>query len=342
VSAAATQPGAPLLAVEGLVTTFPAAGGRRVAVVDGVDLAVARGEVVALVGESGCGKSLTALSIVRLVPKPGLVAAGRVRLDGRPLEALGPGGWRRVRGREIAMIFQEPMTSLNPVQTVGAQVVEAVRLHERVSRAAARSRALALFERVGIPDPAARLDAYPHQLSGGMKQRAMIAMALAARPKLLIADEPTTALDVTIQAQILELLRELGRELGMGVLLITHDLGVVNELADRVAVMYAGRVVEQGTREELLAAPRHPYTEGLLRSLPGRAARGARLAEIPGAVPPPEAWPAGCRFADRCPRAFAACADAPGWTPLSASHAVRCHAVAAAAGARAPAAEPGP
>src|SRR5690606_14552588 len=250
----------PFFSVEGLVTTFPVEGGRRVAVVDGVDLAIARGEVLALVGESGCGKSLTALSLVRLVPKPGCVGAGRTRLAGRALDALGPDGWRRVRGGEIAMVFQEPMTSLNPVLTVGAQVAEAVRLHARVSAREARARALALFEQVGIPDPAARLDAYPHQLSGGLKQRAMIAIALAARPKLLIADEPTTALDVTIQAQILDLLRSLARELGMAVLLITHDLGVVNELADRVAVMYAGRVVEQGTRTELLGAPRHPYT----------------------------------------------------------------------------------
>jgi oligopeptide/dipeptide ABC transporter ATP-binding protein len=322
-----------LFEVEGLVTTFPADGGRRVAVVDRVDLSIARGEVLALVGESGCGKSLTALSIVRLVPRPGRVEAGRVRLAGRALEGLGADGWRRVRGGEIGMIFQEPMTSLNPVQTVGAQVAEAVRLHGVGSRAAARRRALALFEQVGIPDPAARLDAYPHQLSGGLKQRAMIAMALAARPKLLIADEPTTALDVTIQAQILDLLRALGRELGMAVLLITHDLGVVNELADRVAVMYAGRVVEQGARLEVLGAPRHPYTAGLLRSLPARAPHGARLTEIPGAVPPPEAWSAGCRFADRCPRAFAACTAAPGWTALSQTHSVRCHAVAQETGA---------
>jgi len=318
----------PLVEVEGLVTTFPAGAGRRVAVVDGVDLAIGRGEVLALVGESGCGKSLTALSIVRLVPRPGRVEAGRVRLAGQVLDGRNPELWRRVRGGAIGMVFQEPMTSLNPVLTVGAQVAEVVRLHERVSRAEARRRARSLFEQVGIPDPAARLDAYPHQLSGGLKQRAMIAMALAARPALLIADEPTTALDVTVQAQILELLRRLGRELGMAVLLITHDLGVVNELADRVAVMYAGRVVEQGTRREILATPRHPYTEALLRALPARAPRGARLAEIPGAVPPPEAWPAGCRFADRCPRRFAPCEAAPDWTRLSATHAVRCHAVA--------------
>jgi oligopeptide/dipeptide ABC transporter ATP-binding protein len=325
--------GEPLLRVEGLVTTFPAGDGRRVPVVDGVDLAVARGEVLALVGESGCGKSLTALSIVRLVPRPGRVEAGRVTLGGRALDGLGADGWRQVRGGAIGVIFQEPMTSLNPVQTVGAQVGEAVRLHAPVSAAEARARTLALFAQVGIPDPEARLRAYPHQLSGGLKQRVVIAMALAARPRLLIADEPTTALDVTIQAQILELLRGLGRELGMAVLLITHDLGVVNELADRVAVMYAGRIVEQGARAELLGAARHPYTRGLLRSLPGRTPRGARLAEIPGTVPLPEVWSAGCRFAERCPHAFAACAGAPGWTALSATHAVRCHAVAREVGA---------
>ena len=317
-----------LLVVEGLVTSFPTDSGRRVAVVDRVDLRVARGEVLALVGESGCGKSLTALSIVRLVARPGRVDAGHVSLAGRSLADLGPTEWRRIRGGEIGMVFQEPMTSLNPVQRVGAQVMEAVRLHARVSRSEARRRALGLFERVGIPDPAARLEAYPHELSGGLKQRVGIAMALSAQPKLLIADEPTTALDVTIQAQILDLLRELGRDLGMAVLLITHDLGVVNELSDRVAVMYAGRIVEEGTREDVLARPRHPYTIGLLESLPARTPRGSRLVEIPGSVPPPEAWSAGCRFAGRCALAHAACADEPGWTRVSGIHAVRCHAVA--------------
>ena len=317
-----------LLVVEGLVTSFPTDGGRRVAVVDRVDLRVARSEVLALVGESGCGKSLTALSVVRLVARPGRVEAGRVALAGRSLAGLGPSEWRRIRGGEIGMIFQEPMTSLNPVQRVGTQVIEAIRLHTRVSRGEAHRRALGLFERVGIPDPASRLEAYPHELSGGMKQRAMIAMALSAQPKLLIADEPTTALDVTIQAQILDLLRELGRDLGMAVLLITHDLGVVNELADRVAVMYAGRIVEEGTREDVLGTPRHPYTIGLLESLPARTPRGARLVEIPGAVPPPEAWPAGCRFAGRCARAFEACHQEPEWTQLVGNHAVRCHSVA--------------
>jgi len=318
-----------VLSVEGLVTTFPV-GAARVPVVDRVDLALGRGEVLALVGESGCGKSITALSILHLVPRPGRIEAGRVSLAGRALDGLAAAQWRRVRGAEIAMIFQEPMTSLNPVQTAGAQVVEALRLHERVSRAEARRRAIELFERVGIPDAAARFDAYPHQLSGGMKQRAMIAMALIARPRLLIADEPTTALDVTIQAQILELLRELSRDLGMALLLITHDLGVVNELADRVAVMYAGRVVEEGPRAALLGAPRHPYTQGLLRSIPARARPGERLREIPGAVPSPESWPGGCRFHPRCERALALCGERePERSQLAARHWTRCHAVAA-------------
>jgi oligopeptide/dipeptide ABC transporter ATP-binding protein len=278
---------------------------------------------------------MTALSILRLVPRPGRVVAGRVRFAGAELDALPPTAWRSVRGREIAMIFQEPMTSMNPVQSAGAQVIEAIRLHQRVSRAEARQRAVELFERVRIPDPAARLDSYPHQLSGGMKQRVMLAMALACRPKLLIADEPTTALDVTIQAEILELLRELSRELGMALLLITHDLGVVNELADRVAVMYAGRIVEEGPRAELLAVPRHPYTQGLLRAIPGRAhAPRSRLAEIPGAVPAPAAWPPGCRFHPRCERALPLCHEVePGPSAVSEGRTVRCHAVAAELGA---------
>jgi oligopeptide/dipeptide ABC transporter ATP-binding protein len=318
---------APLLAVDGLVTTFPQAGGRA-AVVDRVDLTVARGETVALVGESGCGKSMTALSITGLVPKPGRVEAGSIRLGERELCGLPVAEWRRVRGGEIAMIFQEPATSLNPVQTVGAQVIEAVRLHERASRTAARSRARELFDAVGIPDAAARLDAYPHELSGGLKQRAMIAMALAARPELLIADEPTTALDVTIQAQILELLRGLARDGGTAILLITHDLGVVNELADRVAVMYAGRVVETGERSRVLGAPRHPYTQGLLRAMPGRRAPGARLEEIPGAVLAPGQWRTGCRFADRCPLVADVCRTVePARTALGPDDAVWCHAV---------------
>ena len=318
----------PVLSVRDLRTTFPLGGG-PVSVVDGVGFDVAAGEVLALVGESGCGKSVTALSILRLVPKPGRIEAGRVRLGGREIQGLPVTEMRRVRGREISMIFQEPQTSLNPVVRVGAQVVEAIRLHERGSREAARARALELFERVRIPDAPERLDAYPHELSGGLKQRVVIAMALAAHPKVLVADEPTTALDVTIQAQILELLRELQRELGMAILLITHDLGVVNELADRVAVMYAGRIVEAGTRAEVLGQPRHPYTQALLRSMPALAKRGERLAEIPGTVPWPGNWPAGCRFSTRCPRVMDVCrAREPEATRLSPTHTARCFAVA--------------
>jgi oligopeptide/dipeptide ABC transporter ATP-binding protein len=297
-------------------------------VVDDLSLHVERGEVLALVGESGCGKSMTAFSLLRLVPRPGRVAQGSVQLNGHEVLALSIPELRAIRGREVAMIFQEPMTSLNPVQTAGAQVVEAIRLHEGVSKDAARRRTVELFERVGIPDPEVRFDAYPHQLSGGMKQRVMIAMALSSQPKLLIADEPTTALDVTIQAQILELLRELQRETGMAILLITHDLGIVNELADRVAVMYAARLVEEGTREAILAGARHPYTQGLLSSMPALARRGEPLAEIPGTVPAPEEWPTGCRFASRCPRAIARCtSEAPGDYEPARDHVLRCHVV---------------
>jgi peptide/nickel transport system ATP-binding protein len=316
-----------LLEVKGLSTSFPSERG-RVPVVDDVSFSIAAGEVLALVGESGCGKSVTAFSLLRLIPKPGQIDAGAVLFEGRDLRALSVPEMRSVRGHQISMIFQEPMTSLNPVQRVGPQLVEAVLLHERVSKLAARERAFELFKKVGIPDARERLDAYPHQLSGGLKQRVMIAMALSTRPKLLIADEPTTALDVTIQAQILQLLRELGRDFGSSILLITHDLGVVNELADRIAVMYAGRIIEQGMREEVLSAPRHPYTQGLLRSIPALAKRGERLTEIPGVVPRPSNWPKGCRFCTRCPRAFEPCPElVPGVTPLSATHSANCHAV---------------
>ncbi len=316
-----------VLEVRNLQTVFPGPAG-TIPVVDDVSLHVERGEVLALVGESGCGKSMTAFSLLRLVPKPGRVAGGTVHLDGRDVLTLSIPELRAIRGREAAMIFQEPMTSLNPVQTAGVQVVEAIRLHEAVSRAAARRRTVELFERVGIPDPDARFDAYPHQLSGGMKQRVMIAMALSSQPKLLIADEPTTALDVTIQAQILELLRELQRETGMAILLITHDLGIVNELADRVAVMYAARLVEEGTREAILGRARHPYTCGLLSSMPALARRGEPLAEIPGTVPAPEDWPPGCRFASRCARAIELCAaEPPDEFGVAEGHVVRCHVV---------------
>jgi oligopeptide/dipeptide ABC transporter ATP-binding protein len=317
-----------VLEVSGLVVSFPGEHGRK-PVVDRVDLALDAGETLALVGESGCGKSITALSLLRLVPKPGRIESGSISIGGQDVRALPIAELRRVRGREAAMIFQEPATSLNPVLTAGSQVVEAIRLHERIGESEARRRAQGLFERVGIPDPGARLDTYPHQLSGGMKQRVMIAIALAARPKLLIADEPTTALDVTIQAQILALLRDLQRETGMAVLLITHDHGIVNEIADRVAVMYAGRLVEEGSRESVLGAARHPYTQGLQRSIPALAPHGARLPEIPGGVPTAGAWPPGCRFHPRCPRCFEPCPVIdPEWTELRLGQRARCHAVA--------------
>jgi peptide/nickel transport system ATP-binding protein len=316
-----------LLEVRELTTSFPAGSGRA-PVVDAVSFSIEKGEVVALVGESGCGKSQTALSILRLVPKPGRIDGGEVRLAGQDISRLSVPEMRRVRGHRISMIFQEPMTSLNPVVGVGDQVSEAILLHERVSAKAARARALELFQRVGIPDPAARLDAYPHQLSGGLKQRVMIAMALSTRPEVLIADEPTTALDVTIQAQILELLRELSRDYDTSILLITHDLGVVNELANRILVMYAGRIVEQGSRHDVLARARHPYTLGLLASMPARARRGERLREIAGVVPPLATWPPGCRFCTRCPRVLEQCASVwPEALPLGGEHVVHCHAV---------------
>ncbi|HIG01374.1 MAG TPA: ABC transporter ATP-binding protein [Myxococcales bacterium] len=317
-----------LLEVEGLTTTFPGRDG-PLPIVDGNDLRVERGEVLALVGESGCGKSMTALSLMRLVPKPGKIVAGRVMLGGRNLLELPVKEMRAVRGRRVAMIFQEPMTSLNPVIRVGDQVVEAIRLHESVSRSQARARCLELFGEVGIPDPEARLDAYPHQLSGGLKQRVMIAMALSARPDLLIADEPTTALDVTIQAQIVRLLQDLQRRTGMSILLITHDLGIVNELSDRVAVMYAGRIIEVGTRPEIFRAAAHPYTQGLLRSNPVLATRGERLPEIAGVVPSPESWSEACRFATRCSRRFEPClGEVPTATFVGDGHWAACHALA--------------
>jgi len=300
-----------LLSVQGLTTTFPIAGA-RVPVLREVSFQVEAGRCLALVGESGSGKSMTALSVLRLVPRPGRVEAGTVSLAGRDLMGLSVPEMRRVRGREVAMIFQEPMTSLNPVVSVGAQVVEAILLHEKVSAEAARARTVELFRRVGIPDPGARFQAFPHQLSGGLKQRVVIAMALALRPTVLLADEPTTALDVTVQAQILELLRELQAESKTAILLITHDFGVVNQLADEIAVMYAGRIVETGTRQDVLRAPSHPYTQGLLRALPGRAQTGERLQEIPGRMPQPADVPSGCPFAPRCPEALAACSD---WEP---------------------------
>jgi oligopeptide/dipeptide ABC transporter ATP-binding protein len=325
---------APLLAIDRLAISFPAEEG-RVRVVDRMALQIAPGETLALVGESGCGKSITALAVMRLVPRPGRIEPeSRIRFDGRDLLSLSVPEMRALRGGRIGMIFQEPMTSLNPVTTVGAQVEEAIRLHAKVSAAEARNRTVEMFHMVGIPDPAVRVDAYPHQLSGGLKQRVMIAMAMAMRPRLLICDEPTTALDATIRAQILELIRNLAATTGAAVLLITHDLGVVNVIADRVAVMYAGQIVEEGMREELLARPRHPYTQGLLRSIPRPEARGRRLEEIKGAVPRPGQWPAGCRFHTRCPKAFEPCPNVvPARTAVSPTQGAWCHLVAKEAGA---------
>lgn len=313
------------LSVRGLKTTFPGDAG-PVTVVDDVSFHIHEREVVALVGESGCGKSMTALSIMRLVPRPGRVTAEGIHLGNTDILSLSVPEMRTIRGAGISMIFQEPMTSLNPVVSCGAQVVEGIRLHEKVSKQAARERVVRLFEDVGIPDARARFDAYPHQLSGGLKQRVMIAMALSTRPRVLIADEPTTALDVTIQAQILHLMRRLRDDFGTSVLLITHDLGVVNELADRVIVMYAGKIAEEGTRRDILKNPQHPYTQGLLASMPARARAGERLHEIPGVVPPPNAWPVGCRFCARCERKFEPCETTqPQPTALTPVHRVRCH-----------------
>jgi len=295
-----------LLNVSHLTCSFRIAG-REVPIVDDVSFQLREGACLALVGESGCGKSMTALSLLRLLPRGGRITGGSVEFLGKDLLKYSVPQMYGVRGSEISMIFQEPMTSLNPVMRVGDQVMEAVLLHEKVSKQAARERGIELFKRVGIPDAAARFDTYPHQMSGGLKQRVMIAMALVTRPKVLLADEPTTALDVTIQAQIIEALRELQRDFQTAVLLITHDLGVVNQIADDIAVMYAGRIVEQGARRTLLGHPQHPYTRGLLGALPGRAGPKARLAEIQGNVPSPKSWPSGCRFRPRCPLAHNEC-----------------------------------
>ncbi|MFN3448316.1 MAG: ABC transporter ATP-binding protein [Roseococcus sp.] len=315
----------PLLRVENLRTVFRTSGG-EVAAVDGVSLEVPRGRTLGIVGESGCGKSVLSLSIMRLLSHPGRIAGGRVLLEGRDLAALSAAEMRAVRGRDIAMIFQEPMTSLNPVHRVGFQIAEAIRAHEpRASAAELRERGIEALKRVRIPSPERRFDEYPHQLSGGMRQRVMIAMALACSPRLLIADEPTTALDVTVQAQILDLLRDLQAETGMAIILITHDLGVVAEMADEVAVMYAGRVVERAPAPALFEDPQHPYTLGLLGSIPRLDEERERLLAIAGAVPPPFALPKGCRFHPRCPFAEAACrTEAPALREVVPGHAVAC------------------
>jgi oligopeptide/dipeptide ABC transporter ATP-binding protein len=297
-----------------------------VQVLDEVNLVVRKGEILGLVGESGCGKTVTALSVLRLLPSPpARILGGAILYEGCDLLRLSPKQLRAVRGSEIGMVFQDPMASLNPAYTIGDQIVEAQRLHRKVSRKAARTRAAELLELVGIPEPRRRLDQFPHTFSGGMRQRALIAMALANDPQVLIADEPTTALDVTVQAQILELVHSLRDELGMSVMFVTHDFGVVKDLCDRVAVMYAGQVVEVSSVSDLLACPRHPYTAGLLKSRPAVGANLDRLPSIPGVVPSPSAMPKGCRFRDRCSYATDVCAVDPlPLTVLPDGRAVRC------------------
>jgi len=316
----------PLLSVTDLRTYFH--DGAVVArAVDGVSFDVTEGETVAVVGESGSGKSVTALSILRLIRPPGRIeTASSIRFQGRELLQLSDGEMRTIRGNRIAMIFQEPMSALNPVLTVGEQIAEVVRVHTDASHHDAWERAVEMLALTGISAPRERASEYPHQLSGGMRQRVMIAMALVLKPALLIADEPTTALDVTIQAQILELLQRLQQQLGMAVLLITHDLGVVAEVADRVVVMYGGEVVERATVTELFEAPQHPYTEGLMSAMPRLDRDTERLVTIPGVVPPSTAWPSGCRFRDRCSYAWDRCAtEHPPLYPVGNEHESRCH-----------------
>ncbi|KAA2236101.1 ABC transporter ATP-binding protein [Salinarimonas soli] len=314
-----------LVEVRDLKVTFMG-GARPVRAVDGVDLTLARGEVMALIGESGSGKSVTLRQLMRLNPERKTHVEGSIRVAGEDVMGLSSARLTHYRGAEAAMIFQEPLLALDPVYTVGAQITEAIRRHERVSKADARARALALFERVRIPSPERRLDAYPHEMSGGMRQRAMIALALACRPKLLLADEPTTALDATVQIQILLLLRELQRDLGLSIVFVTHDLGAAVEVADRIAVMYAGRIVEEGTARDLIRTPRHPYTIGLLKSRAhGALSKGSRLEAIPGSPPDLANLPPGCAFAPRCPLAADACrAAAPPALDVGPGHRARC------------------
>jgi oligopeptide/dipeptide ABC transporter ATP-binding protein len=313
----------PLLDVAGLRTVFRLAGGRDAAAVDDVSFRVGRGETLGLVGESGSGKSVTALSIVRLVLPPGRITAGEVRLAGENLLELDESDMRRIRGRRIGFIFQEPMVALNPVYTIGRQIDETLAVHDLGRGAVARRRTLELLDAVRIPDPARRAREYPHQLSGGLRQRAMIALALCAEPALVIADEPTTALDVTVQAEILDLLRDMRRQFTLSLLLITHDLGVVAEMADRVAVMYGGRIVESGPVSRVFGEPQHPYTRALFASIPG-AHRGTRLRAIPGNVPALGRLPAGCAFAPRCPNRFEPCDAQPDLYVVGDDHHARC------------------
>jgi peptide/nickel transport system ATP-binding protein len=318
---------APLLEIKNLRTYFSVRGHTAKAV-DDVSLSILPGQTLGLVGESGCGKSVTAHSIMRLVPTPpGRIAGGEILFEGRDLVTLSEAQMRRIRGNRISMIFQEPMTSLNPTYPVGDQVEEVIRLHEKLSRAAARERSVDMFKLVGIPAPEKRIDDYPHQMSGGMRQRVMIAMALACNPQLMIADEPTTALDVTIQAQILDLMNTLKQETGAAILFITHDLGVIAEMSQHVAVMYAGRMMEYADAKTLYASPKNPYTVGLLGSIPvlGKNSGGGRLKTIPGVVPSLLQLPEGCLFSDRCPDVFDDCRRvAPAMVPVRENHFVRC------------------
>jgi peptide/nickel transport system ATP-binding protein len=310
-----------LLAVKDLRVEFPTRQGTLVAV-DGVSLSIAPGEVLGVVGESGAGKSLTGAAVIGLIDPPGRIGAGEVWLGGRRIDNLPAEGLRRVRGREIGAVFQDPLTSLNPLYTIGRQLTETMTTHLNLSSSAARQRALDLLAEVGIPAPRRRFDHYPHQFSGGMRQRVVIALALAANPKLIIADEPTTALDVSIQAQIIALLKRLCREHGTAVMLITHDMGVIAETADRVAVMYAGRVAEIGPVADVIHRPQHPYTKGLMGSIPSIVAEREELAQIEGAMPRLTAIPAGCAFHPRCPHAFDRCRrDRPELMPAGATRA---------------------
>lgn len=317
-----------LLVVNDLRTYFHD-GASIARAVDGVSFDISRGETVAVVGESGSGKSVTALSILRLIRKPGRIEpTSSLMFEGRELLGLNEAEMRDIRGNRIAMIFQEPMSALNPVLTVGEQIAEVVRVHTDASHREAWRRAIEMLELTGMSDPGESAAKYPHQMSGGMRQRVMIAMALVLRPALLIADEPTTALDVTIQAQILDLLLRLQEQLGMAVLLITHDLGVVAEVADRVVVMYGGEVVERATVADLFNAPQHPYTEGLMSAMPRLDRKSERLMTIPGVVPPSTAWPSGCRFRDRCAYAWERCeAEHPPLYVAGGNHESRCHLV---------------
>jgi peptide/nickel transport system ATP-binding protein len=348
------MPDAPLLQVSGLRTVFQIPGPKgpglhlkrsvgssdpgkpsEAAAVDNISFQIARGETLGLVGESGSGKSVTALSIIRLVTPPGRIASGKILFDGRDLLTLDEESMRQVRGRRIGFVFQEPMVALSPVYTIGWQIRETLQVHDLATGAAAERRAVELLEAVRVPDPSRRAREYPYQLSGGLRQRAMLALALAAEPSLLIADEPTTALDVTVQAEVLDLLRDLRKQFGLSLLLITHDLGVVAEMADRVAVMYCGRIVEEASTAALLSSPAHPYTRGLIASIPseppvlGPGASGTssqRLVSIPGTVPPLGRFGDGCTFSPRCPDRFEPCpTEVPGVTSVESDHTVRCH-----------------